>query len=650
MKLKTRISFFIIITIVIVSFAVGYISFNYSKDLVDNQIELSQSSIIENVTWVINYTIDYEKKLKVPTGMPFEPASEEGLETIKNQLESYLKQTKVDEYFIINSRGEVILFPHKPYQNVVEVSDADGKYFFVDIIDEKIGTATFTETIQDRRGEVNELKIVNFNYYEDLDWIFGVITPGHIYYQPLDKISSSLINLSIILVIVFVVIFFIFMKFFFDKDIEKLHVLLKQIHYNELNREVNIEANELNFLKEDILKLHKKLNKEIDDIKLTENHINDFLSKFAEVLTRVSQGDLTKILKVKDNDDINSMGKLFNNAIIRFSKLISKITGTSKLLTESTYELQVALNQLNSVMKRQNEKITEISSAINETTASISDIANNSKNAQQISSVAKEKAKEGGISVQQAIEGMEKIQDRVMEISRSISQLGDSGEQIGKIVGAITQISDQTSLLALNAAIEAARAGEQGRGFAVVADEVGKLAKRVAESAKEIQELIEAIQQQTEVAVKGMQRGMEEVAYGTDLVQRTGQSLTEIISVVDKTDRIIEEISGTVNEQAVVTDNIAQGANKIIENTREVNVSINESVNRINNLFVNMKELQSLIEEFMIMDEKDLNTLIEQGLMIEVSQNSSSNNSDSDSDDNSIVDVDKKKGIKLANI
>lgn len=613
MKLKIKISIVIVITIIFSFLVSAFVAYNFSKNVLYHQFESDQFNILNSIEVYLKTIYDYENKIAATAGGQFNPRSEEFLGRLKSIMEWYLEKINTDEFFIINTKGNVISMTSSETDNVLNLKDASGNLYFVKIVDTKNGKLKFVENIKTKRKNLEVGKIVFYKYFSSIDWIVGLVTKEESLLKKFDEIFNKIFIAGIIVIAVNILIVMVCLVMILDRPLKEINELLLKIKrgdYNIKSDKISEGDNELNSIRALIMDTQMSLNYKLNELTNEKKKIEDFLNKLAESIIKVRSGDLTKLVEVNSKEDVNNIGQSFNYAIIKFNKLISKLFDTAAILSDSTVELQTTSKEFNSIIQNQTDRISEITSAINETTSSISGIASNSKNAQQISTVAKEKAKEGGISVQQAIDGMEKIQERVQEIARSISQLGESGQQIGKIVGVITQISDQTSLLALNAAIEAARAGEQGRGFAVVADEVGKLAKRVAESAKEIQELIETIQQQTDVAVKGMQKGMEEVAYGTDLVQRTGQSLNEIISVVDKTGKIIDEISNTVNEQAAVTDNIAHSANKIIDSSNEVSKATEESVKKINNLNTSMLEFKSMIDEYQIINKKELAQMV----------------------------------------
>jgi methyl-accepting chemotaxis protein len=126
--------------------------------------------------------------------------------------------------------------------------------------------------------------------------------------------------------------------------------------------------------------------------------------------------------------------------------------------------------------------------------------------------------------------------DVVAQVVDTMKGINDASRKISDIISVIDGIAFQTNILALNAAVEAARAGEQGRGFAVVATEVRTLAGRSAEAAKEIKSLINA--------------SVERVEHGTDLVDRAGATMNDVVNSIRQVTDIVGAISLASAEQA----------------------------------------------------------------------------------------------------
>ncbi|SRR5579883_1346455 len=133
--------------------------------------------------------------------------------------------------------------------------------------------------------------------------------------------------------------------------------------------------------------------------------------------------------------------------------------------------------------------------------------------------------------------------------NQTITKLGESSVEIGKVIKVITSIAQQTNLLALNATIEAARAGEAGKGFAVVANEVKELAKQTAKATEDIGQKIEAIQGDTKNAV---------------------QAISDITSVINQINDISNSIASAVEEQTVTTNEISRSVNEAAKGTGEI--------------------------------------------------------------------------------
>jgi methyl-accepting chemotaxis protein len=113
----------------------------------------------------------------------------------------------------------------------------------------------------------------------------------------------------------------------------------------------------------------------------------------------------------------------------------------------------------------------------------------------------------------------------------------------------IEEIAFQTNLLALNAAVEAARAGEAGRGFAVVAAEVRALAENASRASRDIKALIAGSNTQ--------------VRQGADLVHKAGETLSTIVTSVQRVAEIVGSIASANREQATGIQQVDEAVTEI---------------------------------------------------------------------------------------
>lgn len=183
---------------------------------------------------------------------------------------------------------------------------------------------------------------------------------------------------------------------------------------------------------------------------------------------------------------------LFKRNIIRF------------LLTVNDDDTVNECNHSAELLNSQQAQTDALATAINEMTATISEVASNTNNAAERSEAALESVKIGNEAVNENMQNNYALAEELSQTQTDIEELNAQTVNIGSVVDVIRGISEQTNLLALNAAFEAARAGEQGRGFAVVADEVRALAQRTQESTKEIDTIIANLRGRAEQAVQAI--------------------------------------------------------------------------------------------------------------------------------------------------
>jgi methyl-accepting chemotaxis protein len=279
----------------------------------------------------------------------------------------------------------------------------------------------------------------------------------------------------------------------------------------------------------------------------------------AEIAGRVADGDLTCQVEDAKGGIYGAMRQM----VEQLRLVMNKVNQSSQMMSVSAVELNSNAEQMANSADEIVSQAETVATASEEMASTSLDIANNCHLAAESSSQASRTAQDGANIVQNTMDGMNRIAEKVRRSASAVEQLGVRSDQIGTIVATIEDIADQTNLLALNAAIEAARAGDQGRGFAVVADEVRALADRTTKATKEIGQMIKSIQSETRQAVQVMEEGVREVQQGTAEAAKSGDALEEIQRKINEVTMQINQIATAAEEQTATTREITNNIQQI---------------------------------------------------------------------------------------
>lgn len=189
--------------------------------------------------------------------------------------------------------------------------------------------------------------------------------------------------------------------------------------------------------------------------------------------------------------------------------------------------------------------------------------------AMQLSQAAKE-AEDGVDLVEAETKRFEHVVSEMTQTTEQMTQLAFLSQEIERIAGMVTAISDQTNLLSLNASIEAARAGEMGRGFTVVAQEIRKLAEESKRSASEASSIAQEITSKMGQVSRRMNGTEQSVVQTTEELGRVVTAFTTISrQTVDVSKQIItlsqdtEQVAGTIEGMRHIAESIAETADDL---------------------------------------------------------------------------------------
>jgi methyl-accepting chemotaxis protein len=305
--------------------------------------------------------------------------------------------------------------------------------------------------------------------------------------------------------------------------------------------------------------------------------VSNGIASIVKPMQALGQGDLS--VEIPHRGEKTEMGQMADALQIFKEALIAKRAADEAAAKDAEAKIERG-RRVDNITRDFEQMIGEIvnnvSSASTQLEASAGSLSTTAARSQELSTTVAAASEEASTNVQSVASATEELSSSVNEISRQVqesarmatdavgqargttervSELSKAATRIGDVVELINTIAGQTNLLALNATIEAARAGEAGRGFAVVASEVKALAEQTAKATGEIGQQINGIQAATQDSVN---------------------AIKEISGTIEKLSEISSTIAAAVEEQGAATQEISRNVQQAAQGTQQVSSNITD--------------------------------------------------------------------------
>ncbi len=323
------------------------------------------------------------------------------------------------------------------------------------------------------------------------------------------------------------------------------------------------------------------------------------INRLSEHMARVEQhSDLSVRIPVEGNDEISRAAAAFNAMLERFAATLAQVRDACHNLTQVASQLVDVSTRTQQGVERQLGDTEHLASTLHQLASTVQDVARNTREAADAAVRADGEAKEGTGTANQALAAIADMSRQLEQAVGVIQNLDTDSRDIGRVIGLIREIAEQTNLLALNAAIEAARAGEQGRGFAVVADEVRTLAQRTQAATEEIERIIVKVQGRAQEAVGAIQNAEHETDSSVASVEETAKALGTIAGSVEAINRLNADIATHSSEQSKVAEAISRKIGDIGAVAREASGHAHDTRDASERLARLARELETQVAQF----------------------------------------------------
>ncbi len=318
----------------------------------------------------------------------------------------------------------------------------------------------------------------------------------------------------------------------------------------------------------------------------------------------IAEGDLGQHLTENRNDEIGELAEAAREMRRQLYELASDIGTHSVTVHGAATDIAGAVENQVAISSEMSSSVAEITSTMEELSASSTQIAEHSKSVVDIANQTWENSKRGSEAMQMVLVRMGDIRTDNQHSLQEIVDLGAKSKEISKVMEIIKAIADQTKLIAFNAALEASSAGEAGKRFSVVASEIRRLADSVTDSTGEIEAKIQEIQDSISRLVITSEKGGSVITSGMEASTTTAHNLDDLVNAASQTSSAAQQISLSTQQQKTASNQVVVALREIVTASSHAAQSIGSISQISHDMTVMSAELSKTVQQFKLADKQ----------------------------------------------
>ncbi len=318
------------------------------------------------------------------------------------------------------------------------------------------------------------------------------------------------------------------------------------------------------------------------------------------IFRRLADGEIDWSEDIEDlpYPELGSVSLGYNRFMENIRRIIEDIRSSGIRIAVGSARVYKAVEIAGEKTSEQKGLSEQVAGASADGNIAIQELSENTNYVSENTSINLKKVLTSCEELESVVRKVESINRTVSGFGATIDELNRNSASIMEIIAVINDMSDQTNLLSLNATIEAARAGEYGKGFAVVAEEVRNLAKQIKPATEDISQKINNMIVTVEKTKAESDTIIDASKEVNVTINDTAVNFKSMIGDFEETNEQLLKIAAAIEELSLTNNEVNEKVASINTLSREVYTDMDSSRHTVQELTGITEKMQEMVSHY----------------------------------------------------